>query len=316
MRTVLFWLLIFILGCVSGNPAMAQTNTTYQQVAVFKLPSVVAAVAWKPDGSHLAVVAYPSIWLWDVNTQKLSTFIADAKVSGVTWSPDGSKIAAVQGGDDETLLIWDVATGSLVKRMTRASPGMAYIYRPAWSPDGTKIASDGTGNYLLIWTLTGSEHVYPLQGVDGRFGAPHWKADSSQVGAVEGDGAVRIWDNATGKNTLTIPNADLGDWRDNNILGGGSNAAYVWSTVTGQPLLKLDHGASVLAAKWNYDMRLIATGGLDGIVKLWAAQSGALLATCRQEASLISAMAWHPAENLLAIGTYDGTLRIWQIDAQ
>jgi WD40 repeat protein len=293
---------------------MAQA-VPYRQLAHLQI-SQLLGIAWKPDGTQLAVVSYPSILLWNMATQTLSTLVADAQVSDITWSPDGSEIAAVQGGDDESLFIWNASTGNLVKRMTRAQPYKAYLYHAAWSPDGQKIASDGTGRYLLIWDLSGDGKVYPLEGTSGRFGTPYWNADSRQVASSEGDG-IHIWNLATAQHPFIISNLGIEDWNaiDSNILAAGENGqAYVWDLTTDRPLLRFDHGVAVLSARWNFNSSLVATGGVDGTVKIWNAQSGALLTTIQQTSALITALAWHPTRNLLATTSYDDNFIIWQVD--
>ncbi len=309
--------LVLLLVCITSTPVGAQKRLalSYRQVAFFQMPHL-ATVAWKPDGTELAVVSYPSIWLWDVDSQKLRVLIADAQVSNVAWSPNGNKIAAVQGGEDESLLIWDAATGALVKRITRVEPHRAYLYLVAWSPDGNKIASDGTGRYILIWNLFGDEKVYPLEGGSGRFSAPYWKSDSHQVASSASDG-IHIWDIATGQNTLTIPHAEIDDWHSmsNRMLGRAEDTkAYVWDSTTGQSLLRLDLGASVLSAKWNFNESMIASGDINGIIRISDSQTGDLLAVVKKHVDLITALAWHPAQNLLAATSYDGSVSIWQFD--
>jgi WD40 repeat protein len=311
----LAYILALLFVSTIHTPVIAQAGLSYQQVAVFQLASP-SAIAWNPDGTKLAIASYPSIWLWDVASQKLSSLIADAQVSDVAWSPDSSKIASVRGGEDETLLIWDSSTGTLVKQITRVAPYKAFIYTLKWSPDAKRIASDGTGMYILIWNLFGDEKVFPLPGQSGRFGRPHWNSNSSQVASSGGDG-VHIWNITTTKNILTIPHVGFDDWNptDSKILRSGEKGeAYVSVSTTGRVLLKLEHGASILAAQWNFNATLIATGGIDGIVKLWNAQSGLLLGTLKEHSNLISALAWHPTQNWLVTASTDDTVRIWQID--
>jgi WD40 repeat protein len=310
-------LLVLILLRTTGSPVAAQTAQTvpYRQIVHLKIPQLLG-IAWKPDGTQLAVVSYPSILLWNMATQTLSTLVADAQVSDISWSPDGSEIAAVQGGDDESLFIWNASTGNLVRRMTRAEPYKAYLYHAAWSPDGQKIASDGTGRYLLIWDLSGDGKVYPLQGNDGRFGTPYWNADSRQVASSETDG-IHIWNLATAQHPLIIPNLGIADWNpiDSKLLATGENGqAYIWDLTTDRPLLRFDHGVSVLSARWNFNSSLVATGALDGTLKIWNAQSGALLTTIQQTSAFITALAWHPNRNLLASTSYDDNVIIWQVD--
>ena len=53
---------------------------------------------------------------------------------------------------------------------------------------------------------------------------------------------------------------------------------------SGQPLLTLQaHGGAVLGLAFDAEQRLLASGGEDGVVRLWDAESGACLRTLRSD---------------------------------
>ena len=78
-------------------------------------------------------------------------------VSSVSWSPDGTRI--VSGSYDNTLRIWDAASGESLQTLG-PDEGIARflnffnqtsIHAVAWSPDGTRIVSGSDDNTLRIW---------------------------------------------------------------------------------------------------------------------------------------------------------------------
>ncbi len=316
---ILSCIAMFLLFINARNPILAQQSgkLTYSLVAQMRLPPV-PSLAWSPDGARLAIVSYPSISVWETKPQELQPLVTDAQVSTVAWSPDSSKIASVQGGEDESLLIWDSSTGSLINKITYPQPYKAYAYNLSWSPDGKRIASDSTALDVLIWNPTGKE-VYALKGFEtGRVGETAWSPDSSHVAAAGGDGTIRIWDLATAVNVLTIQGGGPIDWHptDNKLAGSGGNGdvAYIWDAGTGRELMKFEHGASLDSIKWNFDGSMVATGGIDGIVKIWNAQSGILLALVKEHSQMIISLAWCPSTDILASASYDGDIRIWKFD--
>src|SRR5258708_16232663 len=60
------------------------------------------------------------------------------------------------------------------------------------------------------------------------------------------------------------------------------------------------------------DGQLVASGSFDGMVKLWEAASGRLLATLQGHTSGVMGMALSGDGQLVASGSEDGTVRLWE----
>jgi ribosome assembly protein SQT1 len=62
--------------------------------------------------------------------------------------------------------------------------------------------------------------------------------------------------------------------------GGGDDTAYLWRCDTGETLFKLDgHADSVVSVCFSHDGRFIATGAMDGVIKVSTVANGQLVAT-------------------------------------
>lgn len=54
------------------------------------------------------------------------------------------------------------------------------------------------------------------------------------------------------------------------VTGGEDDNAYLWRTDTGEEIAKLTgHTDSVIATAWSSDGEMVATGGMDGLVRVW-----------------------------------------------
>ena len=315
-RTLILLTLLSLLSIFQSS-AEDKTSLVFKEIAHLKV-SHGSSIAWSPDGTQLAVVDYPSIRIFNTISWASQLTISDAEVSEAVWSPDGTKLGSVQGGDNESVLIWDAGTGNLdrhlIKPYNGSGKGKIGIYRLSWSPSGNKIASDSMGLNLLIWDLSGNEEIHSLEGhLENGVTETDWSPDSSQIVSGGADGTIRIWDASNGKNVITVAGGGFVDWHptDNKIVGTGlDNDTCIWDTILGKELLCVEHGNTVLSVRWNFDGSLIATGDLDGVIKVWDAQSGEPVITIPADSNLITMVAWHPTQNLLASASLDGDMRI------
>ena len=73
-------------------------------------------------------------------------------VTSVAFSPDGR--TALSGSYDETVKLWDVATGKEIRPFT-AHKGR--VHSIAFSPDGRTVLSGSTDKTLKLWDLRAVE---------------------------------------------------------------------------------------------------------------------------------------------------------------
>ncbi len=79
-----------------------------------------APVALSPDGSLLAATSLGSIIVIERVTSaavRTLSMPGTAQVAALAFTPDGRRLAAV--GEDRTAMLWDPATGSLIRRLRR-----------------------------------------------------------------------------------------------------------------------------------------------------------------------------------------------------
>lgn len=94
---------------------------------------------WSPDGKRIASssgVGELEIHIWDAQSGILEKSFSGHtnKINTVPWSPDGKTI--LSSSDDGTIIEWDVATGSKIRKITDLSSG---VYFADYSPFGGRI---------------------------------------------------------------------------------------------------------------------------------------------------------------------------------
>ncbi len=203
--------------------------------------TAIAAPAWSPDGTLLAVEVIGDVFNDDINhwfdyTSNLYILRAAATadspwraltVDGLSrspsWSPDGARIAYVQRpmrSDNSHIYLID-AGGGETTRLTRTDGA----YRtPVWSPDGTRLAfSDGgVGNSdIFIVNSDGSGLINVTQSPAYDAG-PSWSPDGARLAFFsdrdDKDLEVYVVD-VDGRNLRRLTN---------QLFGGGSSGP-VWS---------------------------------------------------------------------------------------
>jgi len=99
--------------------------------------------------------------------------------------------------------------------------------------------------------------------------------------------------------------------------GGGDDRAFVWRA--GQAAFEENQGAvleltghtdTVSSLQFNSDGNLLATGGMDGRVKIWNMQ-GECIQTLEGPAEAIEWLQWHPKGGVVLAGAADFTAWMW-----
>jgi WD40 repeat protein/tRNA A-37 threonylcarbamoyl transferase component Bud32 len=154
-------------------------------------------------------------------------------------------------------------------------------------------------------------------------------------------GDVRVWDVATGKETVALKGHQQGvlavafagavtfgrqvraQADPGRILATGDEGGdiYLWDVLTGKEFRTLARAqsAAVTALAFAPQSELFASGSADGIVKIWNAGNGKELAVFSSHVGGISAVAFSPDGHILAAASLgDGTtrageIRVWEV---
>lgn len=148
-----------LLAVALGTSATARVLNleTNQEAYTVTLPkdSQTLWVTFTPDGQQLVVGGNPNAYLFDLaSTQPLATFVGNATwLTALTLSSDG-KILATAADNDQTVRLWEAATGALLREL---GPFPDPVRGLEFSADGSQLALlwyGADGAQLEIWSLS------------------------------------------------------------------------------------------------------------------------------------------------------------------
>jgi len=162
----------------------------------------IARVAFMPNGEEVVSTSQDKMLrVWDAGTAKERLAMAhpDA-VWGLAVSPDGALIATGTGGmavgnpitqrivrgPENTLRLWDAASGELVREMKGHTN---VVYAIDFSPDGRTLVSGGWDGTIRLWDVDRGEPLASVQGQGSVF-AVAFTPDGGEV--LVGGGANRF----------------------------------------------------------------------------------------------------------------------------
>jgi WD40 repeat protein len=262
-------------------------------------------LAFSPDSKCLAAgCSWPAVRLWDVTTGK-DLHPPPAHVGAIrelAFSPDGKTVAsaggereakAMHGGDGEPMVaLWDASTGQLLRRW-REEVGL--VAGLAFAADGKtltvvneRLFAGKANRHLYVvcsWSVaSGKERGrFQVLGEENARTITALSADARLLAFVgPEDGAIELWDVASGKKQRTIPGprsplvaAFSPDGRGLAILTGRERG--LWDLTTGKPVWahRVDH--FIRRQRHSFACapggKLFATANLTW-VDLWDSASG------------------------------------------
>ncbi|WP_228845326.1 WD40 repeat domain-containing protein [Phototrophicus methaneseepsis] len=286
----------------------------------------VRSLDYSPDGNYLAIGGGPfacvppdegidispfAIRIIDTQTGAILHALEahHCAVSAISWSPDGSQLAST--GDDGRIYIWNATTNQITATIygsdQRPTAGIV------WHPDGNMVAGfSPTAQGVYIWNTTTSEIVARLQhnNNQGLIETIAWRPDGTQIAAADQSGFLHIWDITnvltTGNGVLLNSYPDLPAasfaWREDGLLAVGLLEILIVNPDTGNIVNQLSgHSNAIITLAWHPDGIRLASGGLDGMVRVWDTSTNTLI-TSFDYGPYVRAVTWSPDGNTLAYG--------------
>jgi WD40 repeat protein len=237
------------------------------------------SLAFSPDGTTVAAGSTDAaVRFWNLATGRLlDAWEAPASlVYSLAYSPDGRFLAA--GDSDGNLLIWHLANGLTAPPALRLD-NPPTVLSISFSPDNKTVATGSGFGEIRIWDPVSGELLGQMQ-ASGNAVQAAFSPDGSLLAAgssgFQPDYAVRLWDPARSEIVHTLEGhirdiKDLTFSPDSRLLAScdGDGFTHLWDVTTGQLLQSVEQDWSADSVTFSPGGEQFATGGFDGLVRIW-----------------------------------------------
>ena len=200
--------------------------------------------------------------------------LKNGHINTVAFSPDGKYV--VSGSYDNTVRIWDVATGNATHTYVGHSN---WINSVAFSPDGINVASGSNDNTARIWEVESNQEMHTLE---------------EHIDAVESV----AFSSPDGKYLVT----------------GDRNTACIWDVDIGTVEKKLEgHTDFINSVAFSPDEKYVVSGSEDKTVRIWNVVSGQEMHILKGHRNAVRSVGVSPDGKCVVSGSFDKTIRIWDV---
>jgi WD40 repeat protein len=258
------------------------------------------------------------------SVEEVRPFAGHTGVIGcVAFAPDGKR--AVTGSDDQTVRVWEVASG---KEMLRLSGHTEEALAVAFAPDGSRIISGGRDRTLRLWDVATGKELRRFTGHTERITGVAFAPDGRRLLSASGDGTVRLWDAESGKELHrftghTGPVNCVAVAPDGRFALSGSHdgTLRLWDLEQLREARRFEgHNREVYTVAFAPYGRRLLSGGNDRTVRMWDAETGKELRRFSGHANAVIGVAFTPDGSRVLSGSSqyrsaDRAVRVWDAES-
>ncbi|KAJ5982800.1 hypothetical protein N7451_012900 [Penicillium sp. IBT 35674x] len=257
-----------VSGAADCTVRLWDTTTGDLQKTLVGHTELVQSVAFSPDGKQVVSGSTDGVNLWDAETGELHKKLSTDSAWGVAFSPDSMQIAA--GFEDGTTNIWDAA-GNLQKTLRRHAGTVGFM---SFSPDGKELVTCSNDSTIKRWDNTISS-IQEAVGHSRVVTTVALSLDGKMIASGSVDNTIKLWDAVTGDLQKTLAGhlnpvkIVVFTLHSRQIASCSSDIVNIWDAATGvlQNSLQTDDAFRTVAL--SPDSKHIATGHINGRIRLW-----------------------------------------------
>ncbi|CAL5348704.1 unnamed protein product [Camellia sinensis] len=282
----------------------------------------VSSLAFSTDGQLLASGSFDGlVQIWDINSGNLKCTLdgPNGGIEWVRWHPKGHLVLA--GSEDSTVWMWNADKSAYLNMF---SGHASSVTCGDFTPDGKTICTGSDDATLRIWNPKSGENIHVVRGHSYHTeGLTCLTITSDSTLALTGskDSSVHIVNITTGKVVSSLnAHSDSIECIGLAIRSplGLQQEAWIRSLLFGIcsihcPAARATMRDGVACLSWLGASRFLATGCVDGKVRLWDSLSGECVKTFSGHSDAIQSLAVSANGEFLVSVSIDGTARVFEI---
>ena len=287
----------------------------------------VLSVAFAPGGTMLASGGEDkTVRLWNVCDGKCIRIMHGHEdgVWTVAFNPHDSTLAS--GSHDSSIKIWSVSTGEALRTL---QGHLGWVWSIAFAPSG-KILLSGGADSVKLWDVSNSQVLKSISGHSNGVWSIAFSSQGKILVSASDDKSLRYWDVSNSQILRTVSGHhniwSIASCPQGKMLatGGDDKIVTLWDAVTGRCLKTLSgHRDSVWSVSFSPQGNArsiampsgsIASGSVDGTVRLWDVATGQCLKILQKHnTSIVRAVAFSPDGQILASASADSSIHLWDV---
>ncbi|PKA57774.1 Dynein assembly factor with WDR repeat domains 1 [Apostasia shenzhenica] len=285
--------------------------------------NTLSTVAFSFDGKFLASGGFDGkIQVWEVNSGSLKCKLegSGAGAEWLKWHPRGHLILA--GLEDSSVWLWNADKNVCLKTFYGHASSVTC---GDFTPDGKLFCTGSDDASLRIWNPKTGESIHIVRGhpyhTDGLtcLSISH---DSTRAITGSKDSSVHVINLATGRaisslsshsesvESIGLSSSPSFPWA---ATGSLDQKMIIWDLQRSSPRCICDHEDGVTCLLWLGQTRYVATGCVDGKVRIWDSLSGGCVRTFSGHVDVVQSLAITADENFLVSASNDCTARVFSI---
>ncbi len=320
-------------GAKDDTPATAKVAFDLSKPPVYRVPPVVSALAFSPDGTILAAAGYHEVTLHKSDgSERLARLVGlSDRLESLAFSPDGSILAAAGGSPGRLgeVQIWSVAERKLLRS---TAVGFDSLYGASFSDDGKRLVFGTTDKSVQVFSVEEGRVLKRIdQHEDWVFGCGFSK-DGKQLITASRDRTLKLIEADTGSfidNITSITPGVLGGplytlsrhpADDKFLTGGDDGVPKLYKTVRTAARQIGDDNNLLMAyeklpgvitcSAFSVDGKRFAVGSIHGELRVHETDTGKRIAEVKVPGALYT-VKFHPGGARVAAGGFDGKVRIF-----